>query len=233
MAATAVSAEEKSVHFLLDASILYQQRCPELSRFLMQKPQKVNAQSMLRSSNLFEKTSVCEHCSQWFQPGNHRVRLRPKRRPSWRVQSVLRLVARHKWLSLTQKELLRRFMASSSILMATCHSCNRTTRHKGVNRDFIATMSKTHSTPGSTGKRKTPQSTNRAHMTTPKMTSKEKTPSNTPRSTSSKTPGSGSSSTKSTSKVKKWVVKRLSKILIREDNQGSKKGGLKDFLSSI
>ena len=30
-----------------------------------------------------------------------------------------------------------------------------------------------------------------------------------------------------------WVVQRLSKILMREDTQGSKKGGLKDFLSSL
>lgn len=52
-------------------------------------------------------------------------------------------------------------------------------------------------------------------------------------STSSKTSGSSSSSSKPPSKPKNWVVQRLSKILMREDTQGSKKGGLKDFLSSL
>ena len=53
-------------------------------------------------------------------------------------------------------------------------------------------------------------------------------------STSSTTSGTGSSSSsKSSSKPKNWVVQRLSKILMREDTQGSKKGGLKDFLSSL
>lgn len=62
--------------------------------------------------------------------------------------------------------------------MATCHACNTTSRHKGMNRDFIAALAKTHSTPGSAGKHKTPQSTNRG---TPKTPGKDKTPSHTPR----------------------------------------------------
>ncbi|GAA6229926.1 UPF0711 protein C18orf21 homolog [Lates japonicus] len=119
------------------------------------------------------------------------------------------------------------------VSMATCHTCNKTSRHKGMNRDILATLSKTHSTPGSTGKHKTPQSTSRSSTTTPKTPSKDKTPVHTPRSTSSNTPGSGSSSSKPPSKPKNWVVQRLSKILMREDKQGSKKGGLKDFLSSL
>ncbi|AWP21786.1 putative UPF0711 protein C18orf21 -like [Scophthalmus maximus] len=120
------------------------------------------------------------------------------------------------------------------VSMATCHTCNNTSRHKGMNRDFISTLAKTHSTPGSTGKHRTPQSTSRSNMTTPKTPGKDKTPGHTPRSsTSSNTSGSGSSSSKPPSKPKNWVVQRLSKILMREDNQGSKKGGLKDFLSSL
>ncbi|KAM3858452.1 UPF0711 protein C18orf21 homolog [Diretmus argenteus] len=222
--------EERTVNFLLDASLLYEERCPELSRFLMQWPLKVNESPELKSSRLSQKTLVCPYCYQRFQPGNHRVRLRPKQRPSARVQSVLRRRARGKRLSLVQKELLRRFQNSSSTLMATCHTCNKTSRHNGVNRDFIASCSRPHSTPG---KRKTLEPTKRASMSTPKSVGKEKTPCSTPRSSSSNTPGSGSSSSKPPSKVKKWVIQRLSKILIREDNQSSKKGGLKDFLSSL
>ncbi|XP_041811819.1 UPF0711 protein C18orf21 homolog [Chelmon rostratus] len=225
--------EEKSVNFLLGASLLYRETCPELSRFLMQWHVKSNGRKK-KSSSLLQSTSVCPHCYQWLQPGNHRVRLRPKRRPSARVQSVLRRRARGKRLSLVQKNLLHCFQQSSSVLMATCHTCNTTSRHKGMNRDFITTLAKTHSTPGSAGKHRTPQSTNRANITTPKTPGKDKTPVHTPRSsTSSSTSGSSSSSSKPPSKPKNWVVQRLSKILMREDTRGSKKGGLKDFLSSL
>ncbi|XP_076610942.1 UPF0711 protein C18orf21 homolog isoform X1 [Chaetodon auriga] len=226
--------EETSANFLLDASLLYKETCPELSRFLLQCHVKSKAGPKQNSSDLLQSTSVCPHCYQWLQPDNHRMRLRPKRRPSARVQSVLRRKARGKRLSLLQKNLLHCFQKSSSVLMATCHTCNTTSRHKGMNRDFITTLAKTHSTPGSAGKHKTPQSTNRANMSTPKTPGKDKTPVHTPRSsTSSNTSGSSSSSSKPTSKPKNWVVQRLSKILMREDTRGSKKGGLKDFLSSL
>ncbi|XP_031179153.1 UPF0711 protein C18orf21 homolog [Sander lucioperca] len=225
---------EENSSFLLDASLLYKETCPELSRFFLQWPGKANAPLKQKSSSLLQSTSVCPYCYQWLQPDNHRMRLRPKQRPSARVQSVLHRKARGKRLTLVQKNLLRRFQRSSSVLMATCHACNKTSRHKGMNRDFIATLAKTHSTPGSAAKHKTPQSTHRANTPTPKAPGKDKTPAHTPRSsTSSNTPGSGSSSSKPPSKPKNWVVQRLSKILMREDNQGSKKGGLKDFLSSL
>ncbi|CAG5891526.1 unnamed protein product [Menidia menidia] len=206
--------------------------------------------------DLSESTSVCRFCYQWLKPDNHRVRLRPKRRPSAREQSVLLRRARGKRLSLAQRNLLLRFQRASSGLlisliapvpsfiilifcvMATCHACSRTSRHNGMNRDFIATFSKSHSTPGSLGKFKTPQSGNRSNMTTPKTPGKDKTPANTPRSSisssvSASSSTSSKSSSKSSSKTKNWVVQRLSKILTREDSQGSKKGGLKDFLSSL
>lgn len=125
------------------------------------------------------------------------------------------------------------------VSMATCHTCNKTSRHKGMNREFIGTLAKTHSTPGSAGKHKTPQSVNRSSMTGPKTPGKDKTPLHTPRSStssaSSNTPGSDSTSSSSSKppKAKNWVVQRLSKILMRDDKQGKKKGGLKDFLSSL
>ncbi|MED6260118.1 hypothetical protein XENOCAPTIV_025527 [Xenoophorus captivus] len=120
------------------------------------------------------------------------------------------------------------------VSMATCHACSKTSIHKGVNRDFMASFAKTHSTPGSAGKYKTPQSSSRSNTTTPKTPGKDKTPSHTPRSSITSTiSGSSTSSSKSSSKSKNWVVQRLSKILTREDNQGKKKGGLKDFLSSL
>ncbi|XP_047240810.1 UPF0711 protein C18orf21 homolog isoform X2 [Girardinichthys multiradiatus] len=193
--------------------------------------QKKNRQTL---SRLLQSVSVCTYCYQWLKPDNHRVRLRPKRRPSARVQRVLLRQARGKRLSLVQKKLLLRFQKSPSVLMATCHACSKTSIHKGVNRDFMASFAKTHSTPGSAGKYKTPQSGSRSNTTTPKSPGKDKTPSHTPRSSITSTiSGSSTSSSKSSSKSKNWVVQRLSKILTREDNQGKKKGGLKDFLSSL
>lgn len=180
-------------------------------------------------------TAVCSFCYQWLQPDNHRVRVRPKRQPWARMQSALRRQAQGKHLSVVEKNLLQQFYKSSSVLMATCHTCNKMSRHKGMGREFIPTLSRSHSTPGSTGKHKTPQSGSRSSSTTPKSIGKDKTPVHTPRaSISSSTPGSGSTSSKSLgAKGKNWVVQRLSKILMREDGQGTKKGGLKDFLSSL
>ncbi|XP_015227751.1 PREDICTED: UPF0711 protein C18orf21 homolog isoform X1 [Cyprinodon variegatus] len=230
------SPEQKAAKFLLEASLLYEEKCPELSRFLLQQPFKIKGIEKKNKQTLFkllQSTSVCLYCYQWLKPGNHRVRLRPKRRPSARVQQVLHRHARGKRLSLIQKKLLLRFQKSPSVLMATCHACSKTSIHKGVNRDFIATFAKTHGTPGSAGKYKTPQSSSRSH-TTPKNPGKEKTPSSTPRSSITSTmSGSSTSSAKSSCKSKNWVVQRLSKILTREDSQGKKKGGLKDFLSSL
>ncbi|XP_010733083.1 UPF0711 protein C18orf21 homolog isoform X1 [Larimichthys crocea] len=229
-----IPGEGAAAKFLLDASRLYNETCPELSRFFMQYAVKSNETSKKRFSILSNNMSACPSCYQLLRPDNHRVRLRPKQRPPARVQSVLRRKARGKRLSLVQKYLLHRFQNSSSVLMATCHTCNTTSRHKGMNREFLTTLAKTHSTPGSAVKHKTPQSTSRTNMTTPKTPGKDKTPVHTPRSsTSSNTSGSGSSSSKPPSKPKNWVVQRLSKILMREDTQGSKKGGLKDFLSSL
>lgn len=65
---------------------------------------------------------VCLHCYQWLQPDNHRVRLRPKPRPSQYVQSVLRRNARGKHLSRVQKNLLRRFHTASSALVRRHHT---------------------------------------------------------------------------------------------------------------
>ncbi|KAJ0055039.1 hypothetical protein NL108_008776, partial [Boleophthalmus pectinirostris] len=65
--------------------------------------------------------------------------------------------------------------------MATCHTCNRTSRHKGMGREFIMTLSRTHSIPGGSGKHKTPQSGSRSSTSTPKTGAKDKTPVHTPR----------------------------------------------------
>ncbi|XP_023831905.1 UPF0711 protein C18orf21 homolog [Salvelinus sp. IW2-2015] len=209
--------------FLKDASLLYQDICPEQSRFLMGRHQTMKAPAKFQP---VPEEELCPFCFQWRRPDNHHMRLRPKRRASVRVQSALRREAKGKRLSLAQMDILRRFRGSSSALVATCHTCNNMSKHNGVNRNFMATLSKSHCTPWSAGKHKNPQSTNRSHAT-PKSASKDKTPCSTPRST-------GSSSASKPASVKKSAFSRLKRFLMLEDIQKTKtKGGLKDFLSSL
>ncbi|XP_066531217.1 UPF0711 protein C18orf21 homolog isoform X2 [Hoplias malabaricus] len=171
------------------------------------------------------ETVLCPFCFQWRQPGECHMRVRPKRKPSALVNKLLRKEASHKRLSAKETRVLQRFKKATNFLMATCHACNKTSRQVGVNRDFLAAFSKTYSTPVSASKRKTPQSMNK---NTPKSGSHQKTP--------SRTPGSKSPHTSDPSKSasgKKSAFSRLRKLLMLEDSQQKKKGGLKDFLSSL
>ncbi len=106
--------------------------CWQVLSVLSSAPQKQ------KSSRLLQNTSVCPHCYQWLQPDNHRMRLRPKQRPSARVQSILRRKARGKRLSFVQKNLLRRFQKSCSVLVQNtimnCTALQHTVfagKHKG------------------------------------------------------------------------------------------------------
>ncbi|XP_007258917.2 UPF0711 protein C18orf21 homolog [Astyanax mexicanus] len=207
--------------FLMSASALFKDTCTEQARFLMQRHQM--------SAPALPDTVLCPFCYQWRQPGEYRVRLHPKRRPSAQVRRLLRREAAHKRLSAGEMKVLQKFRKASNVLMATCHACNKTSRQVGINREFLAAFSKTYGTPMSTGKRKTPQSANKP---TPKSGTHEKTPHKTPhRTPASKSSDSGSSS--KSSSVKKSAFSRLRKLLMLEDSQKSKKGGLKDFLSSL
>ncbi|KAF7659297.1 hypothetical protein LDENG_00000250 [Lucifuga dentata] len=109
---TSLTSEEQSAKFLLQASLLYKDKCPELSRFLLQQSPMNKA-----SRTLFQSKLVCQYCYQWLQLGNHHVRLRPKQHPSALVQIILRRQIQHKRLKLVQKKLLRRFQISTSILV--------------------------------------------------------------------------------------------------------------------
>ncbi|XP_062846767.1 UPF0711 protein C18orf21 homolog isoform X2 [Trichomycterus rosablanca] len=169
-------------------------------------------------------TVLCPFCYQWRQPGEYRVRLRPKRRPTVQIEKLLRKEAACKRLSTKEMKLLQKFRRSSSILITTCHTCNKTSRHVGMNRDFLSALPKPPHTPSSAVKCKTPHSANK----TPKSGVQEKTPCRTPGSQSSETPSSSKSAS-----GKKSAFSRLKKLLMLEDSQKSKKGGLKDFLTSL
>ncbi|XP_051527527.1 UPF0711 protein C18orf21 homolog isoform X1 [Myxocyprinus asiaticus] len=210
-------ADAITLTFLVNASLFYKDVCPEQSRFLMRRHQ-MNAASLPESV-------LCPFCFQWRQPDNHRVRLRPKRKPTARIRRLLRRDAAGKRLNIAQAEILQKFKRATNALMVTCHTCSKTSRKPGMNREFLTTQSRYCSTPGSVGKFRTPQSANRA---TPKS-SLDRTPSGRRRSVTSNT---NSSSSKSGS-AKSSPFARLKKLLMLEDKQQSKKGGLKDFLSSL
>ncbi|CDQ82480.1 unnamed protein product [Oncorhynchus mykiss] len=111
--------------FLKDASLLYQDICPEQSRFLMGRHQRMKAPAKFQP---IPEEELCPFCFQWRRPDNHRMRLHPKRRASVRVQSVLRRDGKGMRLSLAQMDILRRFRGSSSALVRlvfTCAKCNK------------------------------------------------------------------------------------------------------------
>ncbi|XP_062386022.1 UPF0711 protein C18orf21 homolog [Sardina pilchardus] len=206
--------------FLTEASLLYKDTCPELARFLMHTQQMDDDASPTEA--------LCPFCFQWREPDNHRVRLRPKRRPSARLQRLLGREAKGRKLSLEEKDALCRFRRSSSCLMATCHTCNKPSRRAGPNRDFLTTLANNPNTPRSAGKRKSPQSASKGTMSTPNSSSSQKTPFSTPRVASS-----DSASSSKSANVKKSAFSRLKKLLMLEDSPKTKKGGLKDFLSAL
>lgn len=205
-------------NFLLKASLLYKDICPEESRFLLQRHQTIAA--------ALPQSLICPFCFEWRTLGNHHVRLRPKRKPTARIRRLLKRESAGKRLSAEQTAVLQKFKRASNALMATCHTCNKVSRQPGMNRELLVSLSKHRSTPGSASKHRTPQSVNWA---TPKSVA-NRTPSSTPRSASSNT--SSSSSSKSSS-VKSSPFARLKKILMLENKQQGKKGGLKHFLSSL
>lgn len=120
-------------------------------------------------------------------------------------------------------------------MLVTCYSCNKTSRHIGVKRDFLAALSHNPNTPNSCGKRRdaarTPKSTGKGSVSHIKSGAKGKSPATTPRSTSSR-PATPSPSTKPIG-VKKSPFSHLKMLLNLEQKQSSKKGGLQDFLCSL
>ncbi|KAG5842639.1 hypothetical protein ANANG_G00179750 [Anguilla anguilla] len=72
---TSMSAEaDGTVDFLKKASIYYKDICPEQSRFLMLRQQRMKGGKE-------PDGTLCPFCFQWRHAVEQRVRIRPKRRP--------------------------------------------------------------------------------------------------------------------------------------------------------
>ncbi|XP_049607822.1 UPF0711 protein C18orf21 homolog isoform X1 [Syngnathus scovelli] len=120
-------SKDLSDMFRFNASLLFQESCPEESRFFLEKYFACLDKKKPGSSAVaLDKTLVCQYCFQLLRPDNQRLRLKPKRRPSARVQRLLWRRAEGKALSLLQKRRLHHFWTSSSVLPAAQSRSSKT-----------------------------------------------------------------------------------------------------------
>ncbi|XP_039383467.1 UPF0711 protein C18orf21 homolog [Mauremys reevesii] len=212
--------------FLKGAARALMDTCPAEARFLMWSLQS-------EKDKKTERERICPYCFQFLVPDNHRVRLKPKMKLTPRIQKLLNREAKNHKLNLKQTKLLKKYKDSRSVLLVTCNTCNKTTRHHGKSRDFLATATSRSGTPKSKPDPKTPISANKM---TPLNQSKSGSTSKSPASTS-RTCMSGhspSSSFPKSPKNTKFHFTQLKWLLNLEEKQKSqKKMDLKNFLSSL
>ncbi|KGL73205.1 UPF0711 protein C18orf21 [Tinamus guttatus] len=175
---------------------------------------------------------MCPYCFQFLVPDNHRVRLKPKMKVTPRIERVLRRETKNHKHNMKQTKLLRKYRDSRSVLLVTCNSCNKTTKHYGNNRDFLATM--THhsirTTPTirtglKTPDRKSPFANKMTPASCSRSGSKGKSPSSLPRTC---IPGQTSNSSFSkTPRNSKYHFSKLKWMLNLEEKEESQKTDLK------
>ncbi|NXG43752.1 CR021 protein, partial [Psilopogon haemacephalus] len=176
---------------------------------------------------------ICPYCFQFLVPDSCRVRLKPKMKVTPQIEKVLKQEAKNCKLNMKQTKLLRKYKESRSVLLVTCNSCNKTTRHYGRSR-----ITKTHSsaTPNSKSSLRTPDTKlQSANKVTPvscsRLGSKGKSPSSFPR-----TPVSRKETTSSATKTprnSKFHFSRLKQIIDLEEKEKSQKADLKTFLTFL
>uniref|UniRef100_A0A8C5SAE1 Uncharacterized protein n=1 Tax=Laticauda laticaudata TaxID=8630 RepID=A0A8C5SAE1_LATLA len=78
---------------------------------------------------------VCYYCFQFLFPKNYRMRLLPKMKITSRIEKILNREKKNYRLSLKQTKFLRKYKESKNVLLITCNSCKKTTRHYGMSRE--------------------------------------------------------------------------------------------------
>ncbi|NWI97599.1 CR021 protein, partial [Pitta sordida] len=183
-----------------------------------------------------ELERICPYCFQFLVPGSYRVRLKPKLKVSPQIEKALKLEAKNHKLNMKQTKLLKKYRESRSILLVTCKSCNKTTRHYGKSRDFLTHKTQNSGTPSIKTSLKTPDAKiPSAKKMTPvscsRLGSKGSTPSSLPRSC-----GSGHTTTNSASKTprnSKFHFSKLKRMLDLEEQERSQKADFKNFLTLL
>ncbi|XP_065523812.1 UPF0711 protein C18orf21 homolog isoform X2 [Lathamus discolor] len=183
---------------------------------------------------------VCPYCFQFLLPDSHRVRLKPKMKATPQIDKILKREAKNHKLNMKQTKLLKKYRESRSVLLVTCKSCNKTTRHYGKSRDFLATMAQNSGTPSIKSALRTPGvKTQSANKVTPlncsRLGSKGSTPSSFPRTRVSGqvATSSASSSASRTPRNSKFHFSKLKRMLDLEEKDKSQKADLKTFLTLL
>ncbi|XP_040444797.1 UPF0711 protein C18orf21 homolog [Falco naumanni] len=203
--------------------------CPGQARFLLWT---------LRNSRDKESglERICPYCFQFLVPDSCRVRLKPKMKVTPQIEKILKQEAKNHKLSMKQTKLLKKYRESRSVLLVTCNSCNKTTRHYGENRNFLATKTRCFGTPSIKSSLRTPsvkiQSANKVTpVSCSRWGSKGNSPSSIPR-----THASGQATTNSASKTprnSKFHFSKLKRMLNLEEKEKSQKADLKTFLTLL
>ncbi|XP_041040057.1 UPF0711 protein C18orf21 homolog isoform X1 [Carcharodon carcharias] len=233
----------KRLQFLKNSAFQLKETCPAEARYLLWTHQSVTGMKV-------KPEGVCSHCFECFLPGNHRVRLKSKKRMKWQIKKLLQCEAADWKLNLKQVRQLQKYRNSRSILLVTCYTCKETSRFYGANRTSLPvrpriprSLSKTKTNMKALEAR-TPQSTRQETSYSPllnKSGSKSKSPATTSRNkqtlqcalrTSVSAPSTSSPSLKSV-KGKKLHCSRLKMLLNCEQKHENNKGTLQDFLSSV
>ncbi|XP_028723004.1 UPF0711 protein C18orf21 homolog isoform X1 [Peromyscus leucopus] len=214
-------------HYLEAAARGLVESCPGQARYLLWAYSSTHEEN-----STFQET--CPYCFQLLVLDNSRVRLKPKAKLTPKIQKLLHREARNHALSFKEAKVLRKYQDSTSVLLVTCRTCNRTVRHHGKSRSFLSAL-KSNAAPATnranlkTPQRKTPGST---HPMCHSMSgSKGKNPSLTIR-----TPTSGQStpicSSRNSSKRKKHFS-QLKALLSQSASEKTPKLDFRHFLSSL
>ncbi|KAK1191965.1 CR021 protein, partial [Pygoscelis papua] len=121
--------------------------------------------------------------------------------------------------------------------LVTCNSCNKTTRHYGKSRDFLATKTHNSGTPSIKSSLRTPDvKIQSANKVTPvscnRLGSKGNTPSSLPRYKEALCRATTSSASK-TPRNSKFHFSKLKRMLDLEEKEKSQKADLKTFLTLL
>ncbi|NWH74917.1 CR021 protein, partial [Piaya cayana] len=179
---------------------------------------------------------TCPYCFQFLVPDACRVRLKPKMKMTPQIEKVLKREAKNHKLNMKQTKLLKKYRESRSVLLVTCNSCNKTTRHYGKSRDFLATKTHNSSTPSIKSSLRTPdvkiQSANKmTPLSCHRFGSKGNSPSSLPRTSVSGQATTGSASR--TPRNSKFHFSKLKQMLSLEEKEKKQKADLNTFLNLL
>ncbi|KAJ7410699.1 hypothetical protein BTVI_52692 [Pitangus sulphuratus] len=179
---------------------------------------------------------ICPYCFQFLVPDGYRVRLKPKMKVSPQIEKILKREAKNHKLNMKQTKLLKKYRESRSVLLVTCKSCNKTTRHYGKSRDFLSTKTQNSGTPSMKSVLKTPDvkipsSKKMTPVSSSRLGSKGNSPSTLPRTRESGQATSNSASR--TPRNSRFHFSKLKQMLDLEEKERSQKVDFKAFLTLL